>query len=150
MKFTSNDMDHFTECYVCKSSLIKKFYINSSLSKCLKCKFVFYDQLPLENELNAIYSGYSRDSYITDASHNKVTSTLREITNSHNISSVLEFRLFPINQIRIPPITNPMPVILFWFPNINCKIIAIAMGMAPAKNPSPFHITIFYILDDSD
>jgi len=83
-------MDHFTECYVCKSSLIKKFYINSSLSKCLKCKFVFYDQLPLENELNAIYSGYSRDSYITDASHNKVTSTLREITNSHNISSVLD------------------------------------------------------------
>ena len=90
MKYKNNELTDISDCYLCNSSKISKFYKNKSISKCSNCKFVFYDKLPSENELNNVYSHYSRDSYITSASHNKLVQILSGIIKSNSIKSVLD------------------------------------------------------------
>lgn len=90
MRYRNNELKEFSQCYLCESSKIAKFYKTKSISKCSNCKFIFYDKLPSELELNNVYSSYSREAYITDASHNKLVQILSGITNSHSIKSVLD------------------------------------------------------------
>jgi len=90
MRYKNNKHTDISKCYLCKSSQISKFYKKKSISKCSSCKFIFYDKLPSKDELDSVYSNYSRETYITSASHNKLVQILSEIINSNSIKKVLD------------------------------------------------------------
>ncbi len=86
----SKDGNEISSCYLCGSNNSRDLYKNNNLVKCNNCGFVFYKYLPDKKTIDDIYSGYSRDSYITDESHKKITSTLKKILSFQKIQKVLD------------------------------------------------------------
>jgi 2-polyprenyl-3-methyl-5-hydroxy-6-metoxy-1,4-benzoquinol methylase len=87
---TSADKQEWQNCYLCQSTNIKVLYKQKGIYQCNKCKFVFYKQIPSNEELDAVYSNYSREEYITDISRNRITSEFRDLLISFNVKNVLD------------------------------------------------------------
>jgi 2-polyprenyl-3-methyl-5-hydroxy-6-metoxy-1,4-benzoquinol methylase len=90
MKFLNNDRKSFDHCYICGSSNTSTLYPNKSIIECQNCKFAYYEHLPSKQDLDNIYANYSRDSYITDSSHQKILQTMNEILTKRDFQSVLD------------------------------------------------------------
>lgn len=58
---------YFSQCIACKSTKIKKLetYKTHYLVRCKNCHLVFAQKIPLQEELDKIYSGYSRNDYLS-------------------------------------------------------------------------------------
>ena len=90
MKLSNDHQNSFDNCYICDSSKTSSLYPNKSIVKCKNCKFAFYKYLPLKEDLDSIYGNYSRDSYITQSSHQKLLKTMEEVLSKGDIKSVLD------------------------------------------------------------
>jgi 2-polyprenyl-3-methyl-5-hydroxy-6-metoxy-1,4-benzoquinol methylase len=87
---TSDNKQEWENCNLCSSNKLKVFYKDKHICQCADCKFVFYKSIPSKDELDAVYSNYSREEYITDISKNKISSELRRLLSSHHIKNVLD------------------------------------------------------------
>ena len=90
MKFLNNDRKSFDHCYICGSSNTSTLYPNKSIIECQNCKFAYFEHLPSKQDLDNIYANYSRDSYITDSSHQKILQNMNEILTKRDFQSVLD------------------------------------------------------------
>ena len=87
---TSDNKQEWDKCNLCSSNKLKVFYNDNGICQCTECKFVFYKSIPSSDELDAVYSNYSREEYITDISKNKISSELQRLLSSHQIKNVLD------------------------------------------------------------
>lgn len=87
---TSEKNNQWEKCYLCESTRIRRLYKVESIFKCKECKFVFYKNIPSAIELNAVYSNYSREEYITDISRAKIKAEFEKILADFKIESVLD------------------------------------------------------------
>lgn len=69
---TSDEKVSWKECYLCHDKSLKVFYQAKDIFKCNKCNFVFYKPIPSKQELNEVYSGYTREDSITEISKVKI------------------------------------------------------------------------------
>lgn len=90
MKLLNDNQDRFNNCYICGSSKVIDLYPNKSIIKCESCKFAFYKYLPSKKDLDLIYANYSRHSYITQSSHQKLLKTMDEVLLKGNVKSALD------------------------------------------------------------
>jgi len=90
MKLLNDCQKSFEHCYICNSNKIFSLYPNKSIVTCKSCKFAFYKYLPLQADLDSIYGNYSRDSFITESSHQKLLETVEDILSKGDIKSALD------------------------------------------------------------
>jgi len=90
MKFQNKEQAIFDNCYICGSSKTTDLYPNKSIIECQNCRFSYYKYLPSKEDLDNIYSNYSRDSYITNSSHKKILQNMNEILKKGDFQSVLD------------------------------------------------------------
>ena len=90
MKYQNKEQTSFDNCYICSSSKTADLYPNKSIIECQNCKFAYYKYLPSKQDLDDIYSNYSRDSYITTSSHKKILQNMNEILSKGDFQSVLD------------------------------------------------------------
>ncbi|MDA8543964.1 class I SAM-dependent methyltransferase [Gammaproteobacteria bacterium] len=87
---TSNNGQKWEECYLCGHGKSKYVYLYKGLKQCLSCSFVHYDSIPSTEDLDLVYSKYTREEYITDASVSKIRKELSNILNISKINRVLD------------------------------------------------------------
>ncbi len=87
---TSDVKDEWKKCYLCESNRIEVLYKKEEIYKCKDCKFVFYRKIPTSAQLDAVYSNYSREEYITDISRAKIKSEFIKILANSDVKSVLD------------------------------------------------------------
>ncbi|MDC0332282.1 class I SAM-dependent methyltransferase [Gammaproteobacteria bacterium] len=90
MKFPNKEQNSFDHCYICGSSRTANLYLKKSIVECQDCKFAYYKFLPSKECLDQIYANYSRDSYITTSSHQKILKNMNEILIKGDFQSVLD------------------------------------------------------------
>jgi 2-polyprenyl-3-methyl-5-hydroxy-6-metoxy-1,4-benzoquinol methylase len=87
---TSNEKLEWNKCYLCNSMHLKPLYLDKNIYKCKDCNFVFYKNIPSSDDLNMIYSNYSREEYITEISRKKISRELNSLLRTHKIENVLD------------------------------------------------------------
>ena len=90
MKFLNKEQDSLENCYICGSTRTANLYPKKSIVECQNCKFAYYKFLPSKESLDKIYANYSRDSYITTSSHQKILKNMNEILTKGDFQSVLD------------------------------------------------------------
>lgn len=87
---TSSNGEKWKKCYLCGNEKIKTVYDQKALVQCLSCSFVYYEPIPSEKDLDIVYSKYTREEYITDASVNKIRKELGSLLNTFKINKILD------------------------------------------------------------
>jgi 2-polyprenyl-3-methyl-5-hydroxy-6-metoxy-1,4-benzoquinol methylase len=87
---TSNERIIWDSCYLCGNKSITNVYDVRKIVKCNKCKFVFFSQVPSDDDLNKVYSKYTRKEYITEQSKLKIRSEFSFILKNNTIKNVLD------------------------------------------------------------
>lgn len=86
----SDNHQKWESCNLCGYEELREFYPDLSIVQCKGCGFVFYGVIPTRAEIDEIYSGYSREAYITELSRKKIYFQLEEILRLLNINSVID------------------------------------------------------------
>lgn len=87
---TSNERKKWHKCYLCDSNRSKTQYKDKRLKKCLNCSFVYFEDIPSNEELDLVYSKYTREEHITPESSQKIRAELEKILNSNQIRNVID------------------------------------------------------------
>lgn len=104
---TSNENKKWHECYLCGSQKSKIQYKHERLNKCLNCSFVYFEDIPSKNDLDLVYSKYTREEYITPNSFNKIRIELENILNLNVIKNVIDIACGECYALDILKTINP-------------------------------------------
>lgn len=87
---TSNKNEKWHQCYLCESKNSSIVYKHKKLVKCLDCSFVYFEEIPSNEQLDMVYSKYTREEYITPSSMKKIQVEFENILGSNKISNVID------------------------------------------------------------